>query len=468
METIHFKTVDPVGQELLRAAALKGFNLVWERFEAQQPQDGFLRAGLACPFGCMQGPCRIDPFGRGARNGICGLGRDEMVAASLLRLSLNGALEAGVLDGPGVDTVVATAAGKLGGAVSTADIGVAAKMLCRPSTSSAQMIRQALKLGVLTLGLDDPDAATPSADYQVGYGVLSGKGPVIGVYGGVPGDLLVQVSAAAQKAGVQIVSLGSWATAGDQVIPSACTSVEVEPLLASGRINLLLAGPATAAGIVDVATVAGVSLVRWNEDVAANKIVALAKKSGAMPTAFAADASMTGSATALRTVDALTADLKANAGNGLALMGGFDSPHQSAGWIPTEVAPALVGSGLRVAGWGDAAAWMVKAGLGEEAEKSPVRVLDPRTGVLAALKAVGAKGLKGVCFVSLGGARDVALALGLAACGVRVCAATSLPVWGSKAVMAELDSQLAGQGGSLKHFDKPAGADEVLAWFRGA
>ncbi len=42
METIHFKTVDPVGQELLRAAAHKGFELVWERFEAQQPQDGFL------------------------------------------------------------------------------------------------------------------------------------------------------------------------------------------------------------------------------------------------------------------------------------------------------------------------------------------------------------------------------------------------------------------------------------------
>jgi carbon-monoxide dehydrogenase catalytic subunit len=74
METIHFKTVDPVSQELLRDASRKGIALNWERYEKQQPQDGFLRLGLCCPYGCMQGPCRIDPFGRGAQNGTEGDG----------------------------------------------------------------------------------------------------------------------------------------------------------------------------------------------------------------------------------------------------------------------------------------------------------------------------------------------------------------------------------------------------------
>src|SRR5512136_3016188 len=93
METIHFKTVDPVSQELLRDASRKGIFLNWERYEKQQPQDGFLRLGLCCPYGCMQGPCRIDPYGRGAAHGICGLDRDGMTAAFLLRLSLTGVLE---------------------------------------------------------------------------------------------------------------------------------------------------------------------------------------------------------------------------------------------------------------------------------------------------------------------------------------------------------------------------------------
>ena len=94
MEKIHLKTVDPVSQALLQSAAARGLDLNWERYEKLQPQDGFLRAGLSCPYGCLQGPCRIDPFGRGADRGICGLDRDRMVAALLLRLCLNGVLEA--------------------------------------------------------------------------------------------------------------------------------------------------------------------------------------------------------------------------------------------------------------------------------------------------------------------------------------------------------------------------------------
>ena len=94
METIHLKTVDPISQEILRSAAQRGIPLSWERYEKQQPQDGFQRLGLNCPYGCMQGPCRIDPFGRGADRGLCGLDRDGMVAAFLLRLCMGGALEA--------------------------------------------------------------------------------------------------------------------------------------------------------------------------------------------------------------------------------------------------------------------------------------------------------------------------------------------------------------------------------------
>src|SRR3989339_1455462 len=147
METIHFKTVDPVSQDLLGEASRKGLRLNWERYEKQQPQDGFLRLGLACPYGCMQGPCRIDPYGRGAERGICGLDRDAMAAASLLRLTLQGVMEAMHLhrsDHYGaeiawtapLDKKAAAVMEKFGGApLSTREIIESAIMLSRPSAT---------------------------------------------------------------------------------------------------------------------------------------------------------------------------------------------------------------------------------------------------------------------------------------------------------------------------------------------
>ena len=148
MEAIHLKTVDPVGQALLRLASVQGLELSWDRFEALQPQDGFVRTGLSCAFGCMQGPCRIDPFGRGAKAGVCGLDRDGMVAANLLRLCLDGAIESGADAAP-----------------------AAAAMLRRPQASVTAMLRLALRLaeGVVAKAQD----GSGSHAFEVGYGILA-------------------------------------------------------------------------------------------------------------------------------------------------------------------------------------------------------------------------------------------------------------------------------------------------------
>jgi len=165
MEAIHMKTVDPVSQELLRSAADRGLDLNWERYQKLQPQDGFLRVGLSCPYGCLQGPCRIDPFGRGPDRGFCGLDRDGMVAALLLRLSLIGALEA--LNAiPAPDTIsevslpapldeMATQALKNleGDSLSLGEIYRTTSLLQRPQETPEQMVLQALRLGIITLGL---------------------------------------------------------------------------------------------------------------------------------------------------------------------------------------------------------------------------------------------------------------------------------------------------------------------------
>ena len=66
-------------------AKAAGITTVWDRYEAQLPQCGFGETGLCCRH-CLQGPCRIDPFGvTGPKVGICGATADTIVARGLAR-----------------------------------------------------------------------------------------------------------------------------------------------------------------------------------------------------------------------------------------------------------------------------------------------------------------------------------------------------------------------------------------------
>lgn len=78
------RTLDTACRGLLDAADREGIDTVWERFEKQSPQCGFGELGTCCR-NCMQGPCRIDPFGEGATLGACGASADTIVARNLTR-----------------------------------------------------------------------------------------------------------------------------------------------------------------------------------------------------------------------------------------------------------------------------------------------------------------------------------------------------------------------------------------------
>ena len=224
METIQVKTVDPISQDLLKSAYQKVIKLTWERFEKLQPQDGFLRTGLSCPYGCLQGPCRIDPFGRGPERGLCGLDRDGMVAALLLRLSLSGALEA--MPAPAKDSswdpalkdAVLRPAKKLGGEpISSTEVQAAAFLLIRPMESAAGLIDQSLRLALLTIGWLAKGATLPagkrSLPLAVGYGLLAQKDFNIGICGQPSPEFLKAVQVEINRSiagGGQLVSLGEF------------------------------------------------------------------------------------------------------------------------------------------------------------------------------------------------------------------------------------------------------------------
>lgn len=84
------KTIDSASREMLELADQQGISTIWDRFSAQSPQCGFGELGICCR-NCLQGPCRIDPFGDGATLGACGASADTIVARNLCRAIAAGA-----------------------------------------------------------------------------------------------------------------------------------------------------------------------------------------------------------------------------------------------------------------------------------------------------------------------------------------------------------------------------------------
>ena len=476
METIHFKTVDPVSQELLRDASRKGICLNWERYEKQQPQDGFLRLGLCCPYGCMQGPCRIDPYGRGAQIGICGLDRDGMVAASLLRLALQGALETAAEFPGNVDEVVgwasplasrAAVALKQTGAdsLTRTEILEGALMLSRPSASPEALIRKAIRLGLLSAALragKETDAATRGV--SAGYGLLAGDAIRIGVAGRIPRatiEALLKEAAAQKQPEVRLVSLGDWIPAGAEFLPIACTTGEAETVLSSGKLHLILAGEETDPGIISLSGKLNLPVVPCGK----NGVAEIVKRArGAydhrIRNGFEPDAALIHQGRV--NLDAKSVEASLQGSSRIALIGGADTLFQSLGHLPVELAKGLRGADHDVVSWGDAAIWMMKQDL-------EVGILDMQNGPMTAVQALAGTGrlpaLKGVCFTGLRNVRAFSLALGMAALGLKVLVAVPLPLWGSGKVRTVLQENLAAVGGILTHLDHPAKADEILDWF---
>lgn len=481
METIHFKTVDPVSQELLRGASRKGFGLNWERYEKQQPQDGFLRLGLSCPYGCLQGPCRIDPFGRGAERGICGLDRHGMTAALLLRLTLQGVMESLPDDPAECDAEspwpaflrdrAAAAAQRLGGVpLSPALVSESARRLVRPSASPEELVRQALRLALFGTGLmakAGTKGSSGSLPCSAGYGLLAGEAVLVGVTGRPSKSLLETLrekAASLRKPEVRLVSLGEWIPVGGGFLPIACTSGEAETVLSSGKVSLLVAGPGTDPAIPALCAGMKIPVVVSDGKKDVPEILRQAHEAfdRRSPAFCDFDAKWIGTSRVNLADAEIATALQEESTAKIALIGGADNLLQSLGHLPVEMAKALCGDDFAVASWGDAAVWMIKQDL-------PVVVLDAETGPLTAVSSLAAAGnlslLKGICFSGLRDCRELTLALGLAALGLKVSLATPIPLWGSEPIRTLLREELAALGGALTHFDHPVRAEELLDWF---
>jgi carbon-monoxide dehydrogenase catalytic subunit len=84
------RTITEDGRLMLAKSEREGIETVWDRLEAQQPHCGYCELGLSCR-NCSMGPCRIDPFGEGPQQGVCGADADIIVARNLGRMIASGA-----------------------------------------------------------------------------------------------------------------------------------------------------------------------------------------------------------------------------------------------------------------------------------------------------------------------------------------------------------------------------------------
>jgi len=487
METIHLKTVDPVSQELLRSAAQRGIELPWERHEKLQPQDGFLRLGLSCPFGCMQGPCRIDPFGRGAQEGICGLGGDEMTAGMLLRLCLQGTMEAfgAAPASDGVPEIRFSAAlGKMVSSIlsqngqpdlSTDEMVKGGTLLGRSSSTYQELVVQAFRLSLLTLGLlEQGDEKLSSGPMQCSAGYTTMAAPSVRIgFSGQPSTELVQgLEQECTKdpdAPVMLISLGDWIPLKDEFMPIACTTGESELLLSSGAIHLLVAGAGTDPGLINLCKELDIPVVGSTDTMEPENILRRGREvySTLSQASLFADTSSAAEGQILMSSGHMAQMIDGE--GGIALVGGADSVQMSLGQLPVELATALCDKGLQVAGWGDAALWMIKNGLMSGEQTKPLLALENSQGPLLAIRGLAETGqldrLQGICFTGLKSCRDLAMSLGLAYLGCRVSVASPIPIQGSQAVSDTLAEMVQANGGQLNHYDHLAQTNEIAEWF---
>ncbi|MBU2567892.1 MAG: anaerobic carbon-monoxide dehydrogenase catalytic subunit [Elusimicrobia bacterium] len=106
--------MDKATQEMKKVAEKKGIETAWDRYEKMIPQCGFGELGICCR-NCVMGPCRIDPFGEGAKEGICGATADIIAARNLVRMIAAGAASHSDHGRDVAHTLLATSEGKTKG-----------------------------------------------------------------------------------------------------------------------------------------------------------------------------------------------------------------------------------------------------------------------------------------------------------------------------------------------------------------
>ncbi len=108
------RSIDPSVEPLLEKGKKDGVKSAWDRYQEQSPQCAFGTLGLCCRH-CSNGPCRIDPFGEGPKEGVCGADANTIAARHFARMVAGGAAAHSDHARSVAETFLAAAEGKVPG-----------------------------------------------------------------------------------------------------------------------------------------------------------------------------------------------------------------------------------------------------------------------------------------------------------------------------------------------------------------
>ncbi|RJP21556.1 MAG: anaerobic carbon-monoxide dehydrogenase catalytic subunit [Candidatus Abyssobacteria bacterium SURF_5] len=84
------RSIDKATLQMIEKAKCENICTAFDRSDQQDPRCGFGELGVCCQQ-CYMGPCRVDPFGKGAQLGACGIDADGIVARNIARATAVGA-----------------------------------------------------------------------------------------------------------------------------------------------------------------------------------------------------------------------------------------------------------------------------------------------------------------------------------------------------------------------------------------
>ena len=228
MYTVQKKIGYEEAKPLLIQAFRDHHSLTWDRYDAMQPQDGFGRLGIACTE-CLDGPCRVNPFGDDDQATICGRDRGDLVSNFVLQKVYAGAQALAALAADfGADKT-----GCVARSWNVSDSMPGTADLAGELSALAPWIVLAMK----TLSGARP-AAAPSA-VTAGFGVLADDTANIVVHGNVAPQRIKQLKDAA---GDSANIVGLCGAEGYFGMPVLANYGSQELPLISGKVDLIVLG----------------------------------------------------------------------------------------------------------------------------------------------------------------------------------------------------------------------------------
>jgi len=224
MKELRKKSADSGVNQMIVKAHREQTELAWDRAEAMQPQCGFGRLSICCTE-CLEGPCRINPFGEAEQKTVCGRSQQELMEKQFLRKSADGT------------AALASLAGHYGCQIDAAAwrvISLNSDTMLNCSARLAEVGSAAAAI-LTNLAKAQPGKRVTTA---AGMGVLeAGKANIV-CHGHVPPAKVEALLKAAGSAANVVSICGS-----EKMLPVVTNYDSQETALLTGLVDVLVVGP---------------------------------------------------------------------------------------------------------------------------------------------------------------------------------------------------------------------------------